>query len=471
MILSPTPSNGSPLSPNPCSLATALAYLHRTVILNSWIPQSVRDRLTSKQAEFLLFTGREALYGGAAGGGKSYALLMAALQHVDEPGYHALILRRTYKQLSKAESIMSISQEWLANTPARWKGDDHTWVWPNGSTLEFGHMEHEKNRFDYQGAAYHFVGFDELTQFEEPMYTYLFSRQRRRADSAIPMRMRATSNPGGIGHDFVKSRFVDPSASVRGERQFFPAKVTDNPNIDIDAYVASLAHLDPVTRAQLLAGDWDVFTEGKIKREWLNKRWRRSGDYYLLDSGTHAYRDLRVFLTVDSAASVKTSADYTVIGVWGMTKRHELIWLDCVRGRWEVPDIPAKVEAVYKRWRAHFVGVEGGGTQQGVYQACRRRPMAVRELKPGSRDKLIRATPFINLCADGRVYLPEHAHWLDDAFSELLRFTGDDKQDEHDDIVDVAAWAGLILTGKDHAKSAHVKPFAVAVRTPLWMAR
>ena len=97
--------------------------------------------------------------------------------------------------------------------------------------------------------------------------------------------------------------------------------------------------------------------------------------------------------------------------------------------------------------------------------------MAVRELKPGSRDKLIRATPFINLCADGRVYLPERAPWLDDAFSELLRFTGDDKQDEHDDIVDAAAWAGLILTGRDHAKSAHVRPMAVAVRTPLWMAR
>jgi predicted phage terminase large subunit-like protein len=90
--------------------------------------------------------------------------------------------------------------------------------------------------------------------------------------------------------------------------------------------------------------------------------------------------------------------------------------------------------------------------------------MAVRELKPGSVDKLIRATPFINLCADGRVFLPEWAPWLDDALSELLRFTGDDKLDEHDDIVDTCGWAGQILTSKEPSKSANFRPFAVGVR-------
>src|SRR5262245_26644183 len=92
---SPIPLNGSPLPSTPSLRDLAADYLHQTVILNPWIPPAIKAGLTGRQAEFLMFLGRDALYGGAAGGGKSVALLIAALQYVTEPGYSALILRRT----------------------------------------------------------------------------------------------------------------------------------------------------------------------------------------------------------------------------------------------------------------------------------------------------------------------------------------------------------------------------------------
>jgi hypothetical protein len=120
-----------------------------TVLENPWVPDAVKEGLFAKQVEFLCYEGREALYGGAAGGGKSVALLVAALQFVEEPGYSALILRRTYKQLSKADSILAKAKEWLHGPrPTRpgarcWNGDEHKFTFPSGATLEFGHMEHE----------------------------------------------------------------------------------------------------------------------------------------------------------------------------------------------------------------------------------------------------------------------------------------------------------------------------------------
>src|SRR6185369_1363183 len=98
-----------------------------------------------------------------------------------------------------------------------------------------------------------------------------------------------------------------------------------NPSLDAAEYVRSLEHLDPTTRAQLLAGDWDAFQGGRFRREWLQARWQRHGDGYRLDEGKRWVADgeLQVFFTVDVAASVKEAADYTVISVWALTRRHE----------------------------------------------------------------------------------------------------------------------------------------------------
>jgi len=158
-----------------------------TIRRNRWIPDHIRNGLTPKQVEFLVYEGREALYGGAAGGGKSVALLVAALQYVGERGYSALILRRTYKQLAKADSILAKAKEWLLPLrTVKYNGDEHKFTFPSGATLEFGHMDHEDSKHDYQGGTWAYIGVDEATQFTGPMLAYPRTRQRRATDSSIP---------------------------------------------------------------------------------------------------------------------------------------------------------------------------------------------------------------------------------------------------------------------------------------------
>lgn len=402
---------------------------------NPWIPDAFKTGLTARQAVFLADEGREVLYGGAGGGGKSAGLLMAAAQYATVPGYHALILRRTHKQLAKAESILSLSKEWWAGRVA-WNGDTHTWTFPSGATVEFGHIEHADARYNYQGAAYQFVGYDELTQFLEPMYTYLFTRQRRRVGSPTPIRMRATSNPGGVGHEWVKRRFIDPRTR-KPDARFIPAKLQDNPNIDRDQYAATLAELDPLTRAQILDGDWDAVSGGRFLPHWW-RYYTRRGRFLLLGPSHAVHLDTcSVFLTVDPAASEKTTADYTVISAWAVTPCHNLVWLGCVRDRWEIPDIVPRVQAAYRRWGARWVGIEVVASNAGVYQLARRTEMVCRQLSPKGADKLVRATPAMILAQTGRVWLPapeaDPGFPLDDVVGELTRFTGTD-EDAHDDI-------------------------------------
>jgi predicted phage terminase large subunit-like protein len=231
--------------------------------LNSYIPHTPFP----KQAAFLMLPCREAFYGGAAGPGKSDALLMAALQYVDVPGYSALLLRRTYSDLSKPGALMDRARTWLMNTDAHWNAETHSWRFPSGAVLSFGYLEHPGDELQYQSAEYQFCGFDELSQFDELQYRYLFSRLRRLKGSNVPLRMRSASNPGGPGHDWVKARFIDAHAP---DRVFVRALFTDNPYVDQAAYRQALAELDPITRQQLEEGDWDVRREGAIaKREWF----------------------------------------------------------------------------------------------------------------------------------------------------------------------------------------------------------
>jgi predicted phage terminase large subunit-like protein len=238
----------------------------KTVRSNKYIPHEPTD----KQALFLLHDHiPEILYGGSAGGGKSDALLMAALQYVDIPGYAALIFRRTYKDLALPDAIMDRSHQWLEETDAKWHDDQKTWIFPSGATITFGYLDSPRDHYRYQSSAFQFCAFDELTQFKEYQYLYLHSRLRRLTGSDIPIRMRAASNPGDIGHEWVKTRFVSAESRTPG-CMFIPATLEDNPHLDRESYVMSLMKLDPITREQLLSGNWEVRPEGGLfKREWL----------------------------------------------------------------------------------------------------------------------------------------------------------------------------------------------------------
>lgn len=206
-----------------------------------------------KQREFIELDCLEALYGGAAGGGKSDALLMAALRYVKIPGYSAILFRRTYTELALPEAIMARSHEWLAGSEAHWSGETKTWTFPSGATLSFGYLDSPNDHFRYQGAAFQFVGWDELTQWAvDTQYRYLFSRLRRLEGARVPLRVRAATNPGGLGHEWVKARFIDRP----GDRRFVPATLEDNLSLDRAAYESALSELDPITYAQLRKGEW-----------------------------------------------------------------------------------------------------------------------------------------------------------------------------------------------------------------------
>ena len=237
-----------------------------------------------KQAAFLTWaTTREALYGGAAGGGKSDTLLMSALQYVCVPGYSALLLRQTYPQLSGPDGFIDRCNAWLSNTGAHYIATNKRWTFPSGATLSFDHCERDEDRYKFQSFAYHFVGVDELTQWKtDRVFRYVgYSRVRKPSSNEslprcptcgmsaadIPLRTRAATNPGGPGNNWVYERFV---LNKQVDRKFMPAKITDNPSLNSEEYIKGLSELDAVEKARLLDGNWEIREEGGMfQRDWF----------------------------------------------------------------------------------------------------------------------------------------------------------------------------------------------------------
>lgn len=228
---------------------------------------------TPKQAAFLLVNDvKEVLYGGAASGGKSVGQLMAALQFVDVPGYSAILFRRTYADLALPGALMSVARSWLMpyviSKEVHWSEKDKKYTFPSGATLSFGYLESEGDCERYQGAEFQYIGIDECTHILPSNYRYMFSRLRRTTDIDVPLRFRATCNPGGQFGSWYYERFF----LNRGNRVFIPAGIYDNPHVDTDDYIESLSELDPVTREQLLNGNWSIRESGEMfDRSWITE--------------------------------------------------------------------------------------------------------------------------------------------------------------------------------------------------------
>lgn len=223
---------------------------------------------TEKQRQFLSLLCQEALYGGAAGGGKSDALLMAALMYVDVPGYAAIIFQRSLTDFVLAGGLIDRAHEWLGGTAATWDGSTKTWTFPAGATLSFGYIKNYSDALRYKSTEFQLIGFEELTRYREKEYRYLFSRLRKTLTLKVPLRMRGVTNPGDIGHDWVKQRFI--TEGEKNKRVFISAKASENPYLDQEEYDMSLEALDAATRMQLKDGNWDVRQGGGLfKREWF----------------------------------------------------------------------------------------------------------------------------------------------------------------------------------------------------------
>ena len=228
--------------------------------------------VTKRQYEFLTASATEVLFGGAAGGGKSYGQLVDALVYaLRYPGSKQLILRRTYAELEK--SLIRVSLGLYPNAIYRYNASCHTGKFKNGSVLDFGYCAVENDVFQYQSAEYDVIRFDELTHFTEFQYLYLISRLR--GANGFPKQVKSSTNPGGIGHAWVKERFIDPSPpntlfeAGGTSRIFLPSLIDDNLFLiegDPD-YKKRLLELPDAQRKALLYGDWNIF-EGQYFPEF-----------------------------------------------------------------------------------------------------------------------------------------------------------------------------------------------------------
>ena len=193
---------------------------------------------------------KELLYGGAAGGGKSVFLLAAALQYADCPDYAAILFRKTFSDLTLPGALIPMSKEWLAPFMERgevhWADKDKKYTFKeSGATLNFGYLESKDDHFRYQGAEFQFIGMDECTHILPESYRYLFSRLRKKKANPIPLRFRASANPGGqYGEYYYERFFVDNKDDTgRSIRLFLPSGLSDNPHLDADAYREALAEI------------------------------------------------------------------------------------------------------------------------------------------------------------------------------------------------------------------------------------
>ena len=217
------------------------------------------------QEDFLAAGEIDVLYGGAAGGGKSYAMIIDPLRFAHRAAHRALIIRRSMPELRE---LIDKSRELYpkAFPGCKYKEVEKLWIFPSGAKLEFGFLERDADVYRYQGQAYSFIGFDEITHLPtEFAWNYLASRLRT-TDPEIEPYMRCTANPGGAGANWVKKRYIDPAPpneSFRGAdgltRKFIPARLQDNPYLAKDGrYEQMLNALPPTQRQQLLDGNWDV---------------------------------------------------------------------------------------------------------------------------------------------------------------------------------------------------------------------
>lgn len=409
------------------------------------------------QQVFLRSNAMEALFGGAAGGGKSSALLMAALQYIEIPHYSAMLFRRTLADLTLPGALMDRFRDWTAPyEEIRFNQNTYTAVFPSGARITFGYLNNKDDYLRYKGVEAQFIGMDEVTEIRESDYRYLFSRLRRPASgplAQVPLRMRAASNPAP---NWVRQRFL--IEGIEKGRIFVPSLLEDNPGVDADSYRRALRELDPIERARLESGDWWATSLGSL---FDRVNFVLLDPYEVPDLVDPPPRAVRFWdLAATEVSERNHDPDWTV-GTLMMVHHGIYYVLDVKRIR-ERGD---KVEELIARTAeedGHQVTVrmeqEPGSAGKALIDQY------ARYIIPGydftgvraTGDKVSRSRPFASAVANGNVRVLR-ASWLTEWLDEFASFP---ESSNHDDQVDSAVGAYAFLSGLGHRRPARASLIA-----------
>lgn len=421
------------------------------------------------QERFMSSPSDIAIYGGAAGGGKSWALLLEALRHVGNPNFGAVFFRRTTVQIRNEGGLWDESMALYPGAGGSPKEHVLSWSFPSGASISFAHLEHDKTAYNWQGSQIPLICFDEVTHFTARQFWYMVSRNRSMC--GVKPYIRATCNPdpdsfvaeliawwidqetglpiperSGVIRWFVRVgdtlHWADNPQELAhftmtddgGETvpippkslTFIAAKLTDNKALmQADpGYMANLLSLSSIERERLLGGNWRVRESGGMfKDEW----WQ----YYTAPPAME-YRTIYA----DTAQKTGQGNDYTVFELWGKTRNGQAVFLDMIRGKWESPELLVQARAF---WAKHKPGaaplrafkVEDKVSGTGLIQTLKREGIPMLAIQR-DRDKVTRAHDASPLVESGNVLLPRDAPWLSDFLAEASAFP----LGAHDDMVD-----------------------------------
>ena len=406
-------------------------------------PTFCPEEASLNQRVFLRCYALEALFGGAAGGGKSSALLMAALQYVDVPNYSAILFRRTFADLSLPGALMDRFKSWIANyDDIHWNNNSFIATFPSGARISFGYLNNAGDYLRYKGSEFQFIGMDEVTEIRESDYRYLFSRLRRPAGgplSQVPLRMRCASNPAP---NWVRQRFI--VEGIQENRIFVPSKLTDNPGIDAASYRQALSALDPVERRRLEEGDWWATTLGSL----FDRTSMIIIDSHELPPITSSARTVRFWdLAATEPSSSNPNPDWTV-GTLMLFDQGIAYVLDVKRARVKAEKVEQLIsQTAYEDGKAVPIRMEQepGSSGKALIDQYARYILAGYDFggMRSTGDKLTRARPFAAAVANGNVRILRGA-WLTGWMDELSSFP---EAADHDDQVDSATGAFTHLAG------------------------
>lgn len=351
-----------------------------------WKPQTTQYRMLESSAD-------EILFGGAKGGGKSEALLFGALRYINHKGYKALIVRRTYPRLKELIG-RSMCFRQLSGQYSR---QERTWTFPEGGTIRFGHCQNPGDELNYQGHQYHYIGFDQVEEFTEEMFLVISACGRKTDD--IPIRIRATANPGGVGRIWVKKRWIKDKLpnvkyytegivegkQVRLSSMFIPSSVYDNKILleHNPQYVLFLQNLPEKLRRMYLEGDFDSGdnSDQLIPYKFLERaKINRS-----MEAGSPG----QLFLGVDVARFGDDKTEFATVEGDILTSIEEFEKKDIT----EVANLLiGKISGC--KIRPENVGIDTVGLGAGVYDILRSKGYKLTEIVSGSKPIEIKGDPY-----------------------------------------------------------------------------